>query len=456
MTPKQPSKGADPRERARDRFELAFERRQSSLEPEPSWLTERRARGIARFAELGLPARKNEAWKYTDVEPLARVPFELVRPDDSSPLAADPPERDGVTLLFSDGCFQALRNPKPNLPAGLNVMSLRSALRDRPDELGEYFDRYARVDQEPFTALNSALFHDGAFISVDAGALIEETIHLVFATSDAHRPLMSHPRSLILAGRGSALTVVEHYVGPGGERADRGPALINTVTEAIVGPGAALTYHCDQRQDAQDFHVGTLEVHAARDASFDGHGLSVGATMARQAINVNLADEGASCRLHGLYLGRGRQRIDHHITVEHAHHHCTSRQLYKGILDEGAHGVFTGRIHVAKDAQKSSAEQASHSLLLADGARANTRPQLEIYADDVRCAHGATVGQLDSEAEFYLRSRGLSRDQARDMLAYGFANEVAGSIRDERLRAELLSTVMSWLPGQTLDATTAQ
>jgi Fe-S cluster assembly protein SufD len=403
---------------------------------QPSWVFPLRKAGIARFAELGFPTINDEDWRFTNVAPIARLPF----------IPAFNPSLNGLDAVpmgdFTFGTLPANRLVFVNghfvskfstpLTGPVSVQSLASALATDGTLLERHLAQYAQTENNAFTALNTAFFQDGAFIHVPAGKSLEQPVHLLFI-STAHEPgVSSHPRNLIIAENGSQFTVVESYVS----MADA-PYFTNVVTELIVGEGAVLEHCKFQDEDPSAFHMAAVHAHLGRRSNFISHSIAVGAKLSRNNIRTALKGEGLECVLNGLYLTQGDQIADHHMVVEHAQPHCNSHEYYNGILDGRSKGVFHGRILVRQAAQKTDAKQTNKNLLLSEEATADTKPQLEIYADDVKCTHGATVGQLNDESIFYLRARGIGAETARRMLIHAFAGEIIERVRYAPVREEL-------------------
>ncbi len=319
------------------------------------------------------------------------------------------------------------------LPPGVRIGSLAAAIADQADIVGRYLGRIAEFAARPFAALNTALSSDGAFVSVPDGVALEHAIQLLFITTGpAGVPVMTHPRVLIVAGDRSQARIVETYAGDPGQT-----YFSNAVTEVFAGEHAVLDHYKVQEESAAAFHVASLHVHASRGTAFASHSFSLGAKLARNDVIALLDGEGAECTLNGLYLADGERLVDNHTTIDHARPHCPSHEIYKGILSGRARAVFNGKIIVRPDAQKTDAKQTNRALLLTDDASINTKPQLEIFADDVKCTHGAAVGQLDEDAIFYLRARGLTYFEARDMLIHAFAGDILSRVRVEPLRQAL-------------------
>ncbi len=405
---------------------------------QPAWLTPIRQGGLARFTELGLPTLKHEDWRFTNVAPLAQLPFKLATESacqnlDPSVLAGLPfSDLPGDRLVFVDGHFAPALSRVGASPAGVRVGSLAVALRQDAALVEPCLGRWSRTEANAFTALNEAMFEDGAFIQVPAGATIAEPVQLIFLTTGREPGVASQPRNLILAGRESRITILEIHAGLA-----ETPTFTNAVTELAVGDHATVEHLKLQDERAGAFHFAALFAHLGRSSNLVAHSFALGGRLARQNIRTVLDGEGIECVLNGLYLGSGAQLLDHHMIVDHAQPHCASHEFFNGILADRAKGVFHGRILVRPGAQKTDAKQTNKNLLLSSEATANTKPQLEIYADDVKCTHGATVGQLNPESIFYLRSRGIPAATARRMLIHAFAGEIIERVRCVPAREEL-------------------
>jgi Fe-S cluster assembly protein SufD len=337
-----------------------------------------------------------------------------------------------VRLVIVNGRFDPILSRTAGLPAGVRVGSLAGALSDSADVVPRFFGQLADFSQRAFTALNTAFARDGAFIHVADGAVVEAPIHVLFVTGAEGSPVMAHPRTLLVAGTGSQVRVVESYVGANGEI-----YFANAVSEVFVGENATVDHYRVQQESFDAFHVGSLHVHTARNATFSSHSFALGGRFVRNDANAILDGEGGECTLNGLYLSDRERLIDNHTLIDHAKPHCATHEVYKGILGGRSRAVFNGKIIVRPDAQKTDAKQTNRALLLTDGATINTKPQLEIFADDVKCTHGAAIGQLDDDAIFYLRTRGLTYAEARDMLIHAFAGEILARVRIDDLRTAL-------------------
>jgi len=292
--------------------------------------------------------------------------------------------------------------------------------------------RHAQFTTQAFVALNTAALEDGAFVHIKRGTVVDEPIHLLFVSTPSAGPTVSHPRTLIIAEENCQATIVESYSGT----PDR-VYFTNAVTEVAVAENAVLDHYKVQRESLKAYHVATMQLQLARSANFSSHSIALGGSLVRNDANAYLGGEGIECTLNGVYLGNDRQVIDNHTAIDHAMPHCNSHEVYKGILDGHSRGVFNGKIFVRQDAQKTDAKQTNQTLLLSPTAQIDTKPQLEIFADDVKCTHGATIGQLSDEALFYLRARGIPKDQARALLTYAFAGDIVSRIKVDAIRAQL-------------------
>jgi Fe-S cluster assembly protein SufD len=405
----------------------------------PAWLLPLRREGLASFRQQGFPTLQDEDWRFTNVAPISRLPFNPFpeAPPNFSPAAAAmdrAPFRhiSRNRLVFIDGHYSESLSSLLSLPAGVTATSLAAAVAGGSGVARDHLGRYAITQNNAFAALNQAFFLDGAFIRVPAGVELADPIQLVFISSAQLPRAAIHPRNLVIAENGSKLTVIESYLGIG-------PAvyLTNSVTELFAGENAAVELLKFQDESSDSFHVATIQGQFGRGSNVNVHSFALGARLSRTNIRAKLGGEGLECILNGLYLTKDEQLADHHMIVEHAEPRCASHEYFNGILDDKSRGVFHGRIYVHQSAQKTDAKQTNKNLLLSDDATANTKPQLEIYADDVKCTHGATVGQLNEEAVFYLRSRGLGIDTARRMLIHAFAGEIIERVRCKPARQEL-------------------
>jgi Fe-S cluster assembly protein SufD len=387
----------------------------------PGFVREARTEAMRTFAAKGFPTSREEAWRNTNIHHLAATHFQpapaparTVQAQEVAPYRLP----HAIEMVFVDGHFAAGPSILDHSPRDATVQSLAAALQNPSETLEHHFARHADADQ-PLIALNTAFFQDGAFVHLRPGQRVEAPIHLLHLSTEPHAPTASHVRHLIVAGPRSEATVVESYIGlPSPD-----PGLTTAVTEMVAGEGSRLHHVTLQRENLHATHIGHVAIRQDRDSSVDGHLLSVGSALARNEVDAILGMEGAELRLNGLFLATGSQHVDCPTRIDHAVAHTTSQELYKGILDGAAHGVFLGNIKVRADAQKTRSSQTNKNLLLSDRALMDTTPQLEIHANDVTCSHGSTIGQLSRDGLFFLRSRGLDPEQARLMLTQAFAHE---------------------------------
>jgi Fe-S cluster assembly protein SufD len=411
--------------------------------PAPELLQDLRQRGRERFATFGLPSRRQEEWRFTR---LKGIEEEIFQPPDVVASRIDiSPWRvsDAHLLVFVDGIFSPDVSEVSDLPDGVVVSNLVLATASNPKAVTEHLGSLAGLERHPFAALNTALVADGAFIHLPAGVEMERPIQLVFVSGSEGRPTLSAPRILIVAEAASRATVVEQYLGDGGA------SLSCPVSEIVLAEDSVLDHVVVQEEEISAHHLAVRQIRLAAASRYSAQTLSLGGALTRSDIGVVLDGEGVEASLDGLYLADGVQQADTHLTVRHARPDCSSHQLYKGILAGSARAVFNGRIIVDQDAQKTDANQSNRNLLLSDSATVHSNPQLEIFADDVRCTHGSTVGRLDEEAVFYLRSRGIARDEAIRMLTLAFAGEVLERVPVEALRERLELVVASRLAAMT-------
>jgi len=386
------------------------------------WLRKLREDAFARFCETGFPTTHDEDWRFTSVAAIARTPFALPgqRATDISALDLKPWRMEGAAaqLVFVDGQFVRELSAVGALPAGVTISGLKEEIEKGTPALESHLGRFLNIQRDAFCALNTAFAEDGAFVHVGRGVSLDAPIHLLFVSTAADAPRMIHPRNLLIFEQESQATVIEDYISLGG-----GTVLCNSATELIAGENSTITHYMVERESLDAFNISTLRIQQERSANVASHSLLLGGGLVRNNVHPVLAGEGGECLINGLFVGDGRQHLDNFMHVEHASPHCSSRQFYNGILDGHAHGVFHGRIVVHKDAQKTDAKQTNRNLLLSDDAQIDTKPQLEIYADDVKCTHGATIGQIEENALFYLRSRGIDEVSARKLLLQAFAGQ---------------------------------
>ena len=395
------------------------------------WLRELRETAFARFCEVGFPTTHDEDWRFTNVSAIAKTSFELSR---DARVSQREVEQCGLTgigcqLVFVNGRFARELSSIGKLPAGVSVNGLAEEISANSGEVESHLGRYLDIRRDAFSALNTAFAEDGGYVHVRRGVVLTDPIYLLFISTASDKPVMTHPRNLIVVAGEAQATIVEDYVSLG-----ETPALSNTATEMVAGENAIVSHYMVEREHREAFNISTLRIQQGRSANVSSHSLLLGGGLVRNNVHPVLAGEGGECLINGLFIGNGRQHLDNYMLVEHASPHCASRQFYNGILDDHAHGVFHGRIIVHKDAQKTDAKQTNRNLLLSDDARIDTKPQLEIYADDVKCTHGATIGQIEENALFYLRSRGIDEISARKLLLLAFANECLDRMAESAAR----------------------
>lgn len=437
---------------ARDRYLASFARFEEGLNGQrdtPAHSLRRAA--IERFAAVGFPTTRDEEWRFTNVAPIARTPFQPApRLDPDAVLRAEVDrwaagllgETAGALLVFVNGFHSPALSSVGPLPAGVRVGSLSEALQQEPSLVGPHLARLAGPDGPAFTALNTAFMRDGALVHLGRGAALEKPVHLLYLTHAGPGEVVTHPRTLIVAEELGQATVIETFAGT-----DSSSYFTNAVTEVSLAANAVVDHYRLQEEGAAAYHVSTLQARLERDAVFSTQAFLFGGAISRSDVNASLEAEGCECTLNGLYLGAAQQLVDNHTRIDHAQPHCNSHELYKGILADQARGVFNGKIYVHPDAQKTDAKQTNQTLLLSEEAQINTKPQLEIFADDVRCTHGATVGQLDEDAIFYLRARGIPAEAARALLTYAFASEVVERVKPAPLRELLEARIFARLGG---------
>ncbi len=415
----------------------------------PDSFSAQREAGLESFCKQGLPTRRWESWKYTSVARLAETPFSLaegpqVREQDLSRFD-EIAELCTHRIVFVNGCFSAELSRLEGLPAGVQLSSLAAELQAPSEHVRRYLGRVASFEGRPFVALNSAFLADGAVLRIAPGTQLSEPLGLVFIAASGAQPLLSQPRNLIVVEEGAQAQVLECYLG--------GPQLSfsNVVSEVVLAANASLEHVKLQEEGTASVHLAEQQFELGRDCRLEAHSFALGGGLVRNSVLARLNDTGSHCGLHGLYLVRGKQHIDNYTAIDHRKPHCTSSQNYKGILDDQGVAVFDGKVFVRKDAQKTFAEQSNKNLLLSQQALVHTKPELQILADDVKCHHGATVGQLDPDALFYLRARGIPRVEARRLLTYAFASDIVSKTTLPALRERLEAQVFERLRNQDIE-----
>jgi Fe-S cluster assembly protein SufD len=419
-----------------NQWDALFENFEQRVEANsPAWLMTLRRAGNAHFAELGFPTTEDEEWRFTNVRPITelspqaapsnvRLTENEIAPFTYGSLASR-------RLVFVDGRYNAQLSA-PGKNDGVKVLNFATAIQADENVLTQHLARYARYDDNAFAALNTSMIEDGAVITINAKQKIDEPVFLLFVSTGRIAGAISNPRILIVGHAGSDAKVIEKYVTIGDQA-----HFTNVVTEIVLEENARLEHCKIQDESLNAFHVATIQGYQKRNSNLLTHSISLGAAIARNNVIPVLDAEGCECTMNGLYLGRDTQLVDHHTSIHHAKPNCNSHEFYHGILDGKSQGVFNGKIFVRPDAQKTDAKQTNRNLLLSNEATINTKPQLEIFADDVKCTHGATVGQLEDEHIFYLRARGIGLEMARRMLVHAFASDIVNRISIEEIRAEL-------------------
>jgi len=398
-----------------------------------SLIHEKRKAALSNFSRLDFPSIKDEEWKYTSLAPLLKYNFspsyekKSVSKDFISSLLFD--ELEHSLMVFVSGKFSGESSNLLNLPEGVIIGSIAEELNNNNQIVSKHLGKYADHQNNVFTALSTAFTQDGAFIYVPSGIIVEDPIHIIFITSLDNGKIITQPRNLFVAEKNSQVTIIEHYVS-----SEETIYFTNTVTEIVAEENAVVDHIKLQEESKKAFHIARMEVDQERNSNFSSHLISTGADLTRNDFNSKLNDEGSECTLNGLFMIDGTQLFDAHTLMDHAKPHCNSHEHYKGILDDKSRGVFNGKVIVRKDAQKTNAFQENNNILLSDEALVNTKPQLEIFADDVKCSHGATIGQMDEEAKFYLKSRGIGEDSSKAILLHAFASDVVTSIKIESVR----------------------
>jgi Fe-S cluster assembly protein SufD len=418
----------------------------SGMAEGPEWLEPVRRAAADRFGATGFPTAKDEEWRFTPVGPIAHTRWRptpgvptTVPADRLTPFNFGHPE--WTTLVFVNGAYSEALSRIADLPRGVRVGSLAEALRGDGQALEAHLTRHAPFDGSPFTALNTAGFRDGGVLHVPAGLDLERPVHFVYVTTEEAEGIAIHPRNVIVVERGARASVIESYVtlAPGGVY------WTNPVTEVAAGAGSWLEHTRIQRESERAYHVGLTHVDQQRDSHYRSFSMAMGGALARHNLHVRLNDENIETLMYGLYITRGDQVVDNHTAIFHDQPNCRSWEVYKGVLEGRSRAVFNGKVFVQPVAQKTDAKQTNRNLLLSDLAKVDTKPQLEIFADDVRCTHGATVGRLDDTALFYARSRGVPLDAAERLLTYAFAAEVIDEVALQPVREELDRLVLERL-----------
>ena len=389
---------------------------------------------LKNFESLKFPSQSDEEWKYTNISPLLKHNF--VQFFGNAKISKDQIKKrlfnnlEHSLLVFVNGNYSADKSDLLNLPKGVVVESLSNASKNHSYLIQQHFSKYASYTNHLFTALSTAFTKDGAFIYVPENAIVDEAIHLLFITDLSNEKIITHPRNLFIAAKNSQVKIIEHYASVDDDQI----YFTNSVTEIFTGENAVVDHIKLQEESRSSYHIARMEVDQEKNSNFRSHSISTGAQIARNDFNAKFNDEGGECTLNGLFMIEDSQLFDAHTLIDHAKPHCNSHEHYKGILDDKSRGVFNGKVIVRTDAQKTNAFQENNNILLSNEALVNTKPQLEIFADDVKCSHGATIGQLDDEAKFYLKSRGIGEESSKAILLHAFASDVITSIKIEPVR----------------------
>ena len=418
-----------------EHFTRFAENRSSS---EPSWLPPVRMQAISKFSELGYPTQRHEDWRFTNITPLTKLPFRPATESSAEKLTSAVLNDStfgnlkGDRLVFVNGFFSSKLSSVRERSDGVRISSLSNSWETAAHLLEHHIGQSAPTDDNSFAYLNTAFFQDGALIHAPSNACEKEPIRIVFVSAENEPGATAHLRNLVIAEPGSQLTVIESYFSVGGTS-----YVTNAFTNFVVGENAGVEHIKFQDESLEAFHVATQHSDLGKNSRYTSHSFALGARVSRNTIRSQLNGENLECVFNGLYLTRKNQVSDHHMVIDHARPNCASHEYFNGILDDQSKGVFHGRILVQPEAQKTDAKQTNKNILLSDSATVDTKPQLEIYADDVKCTHGATVGQLNEESIFYLRSRGIGTERARRMLIHSFAGEIIDRVKCEPAREEL-------------------
>jgi Fe-S cluster assembly protein SufD len=427
----------------------AYESTFAELEPglrkdDPAWVHDLRRAGIERFKTLGFPSLKEEEWRFTRTRPIAELDFRpaaaaTTKIDEATLVARTFDDSHCHRLVFVNGYF-AESLSRAGSQRGVWMGALSRALKERGERVHALLGKHIEISEQRFAALNTAFWNEGVYLEVADSVVLEKPVHVVHITVPGATPAMTHPRLVVIADRSAEVTIIESYIA-----LDDAPYFTNAVTEMVCGDNSSVTHWKVQRESTRAFHIAMQHATLGPNARFSTMSISMGGALVRNDIHTILDGEGIDARVDGLYLAGGRQHVDNHTYIRHAKPHCHSFELYKGILDGHSRGVFNGRIFVDPIAQKTDAKQENNCMLLSDDARINSNPQLEIFADDVKCTHGAAIGKHDEDAIFYLRSRGIPAIDARDLMVYAFASEVLERIGESALKLRLENDLFAWL-----------
>jgi len=402
-----------------------------------------RRKAIEQFEKLGFPTTKHEEWRFTNISPLTRIQFTPAYQVEAQEISEEQFNKisikrlNGIKLIFINGKYSEKLSDK-SFPKGIEISSLAHILQNENTSLHKIIEHFANIENNSFTSLNTSFLLEGVFIQIHANIEINEPIYLVYITTDTKTPLIIHPRNIIMVAKNSKASIIEHYIST-----ENNSNFTNAVSEIRLDENAVLEHNKIQTESNNAFHIGSTYIEQLSKSKFTSNSIMIGGSLVRNNIYATLNGEETECTLNGLSLASGNQLIDNHTSIDHAKPNCSSREFYKAILDGKARGVFNGKIYVRKDSQKTDSKQTNKTLLLSDEATMNTKPQLEIFADDVKCTHGAAIGYLDSDSLFYLRSRGISENIARDILTYAFANDIIERITIEPIQEYLHNILFS-------------
>ena len=415
------------------------------------WLRALRERGLRHFQAVGLPTTKDEEWRQTNVAPIAKTEFALPEPDATTTRQQLErfaiPNLDAHELVLVDGRYAPELSAVDDLPAGVTVTGLAEAIEQHPALVQPHLAQYAGPEYDAFGALNAAYLDDGAFVHVPENVKLDKPVHLLLVSTDNEQPVMNHPRVLMVLGQGAQVDVIEHHIGLG-----ENVYFTNAVTECFLDRDAQARHYFIERDSLAAYNISTLRIEQQAGSSFDSHTILLGGKLVRNNVHPKFVGEGAHALLNGLYAPDDRRHMDNHMRVHHTVENCSSRQYYTGLMRERSSGVFIGRIVCDQAAQQTDSEQSSRGLLLSDEAYLHSRPQLEIFADNVVCTHGASIGELDEEGLFYLRSRGLPEDVAKGLMIYSFAGDALERMGLTPLREEMGRLLLKQLElNQVLD-----
>lgn len=396
------------------------------------------------FSENGFPTMRQEEWRFTNVSPIGSVQFKSDG-ESSASVSLDEIRAFLINesfnrLVFVDGRFDEKLSSVKNVPQGVTVQTLAEAMASEKEVIEKNLAKHAKIDENGFVALNTAFMKQGAYLHIAKNVILDEPVHFIYVATDKANEVAIHPRNLIVAEDNSQMAFIESYIS----LADS-VYFSNPVTEVVAGENAVINHYKIQQESLKAFHTALMQIYQKRSSNYASHNYVFGGAIVRNDMNAVLDGEGIESTLNGLYIARGNQLVDNHSVIDHAKPHCDSRELYKGILDDHARAVFSGKIHVHQDAQKTDAVQSNQNLLLSEDATVDTKPQLEIYADDVKCTHGGTVGQIDEDGVFYLRARGIGEVTAKKLMIQAFAGEVTDRLKNEEIRDHIQAIVENHL-----------